>query len=108
MNVVDNILYQCRFQAPALALGAPGSAFSRVSYQRLETLIHNVSRNAANLGLMRGQVVALFISDPVRHAVILLGLTRLGVITFSGRNPRFPDDLKVAAVITDIAFPYQA
>src|SRR5262245_35585638 len=108
MNIVDNILYQCRFQAPALALAAPGTALSRVSYRRLEMLIHNVSRRAAAFGLARGHVVALFIKEPVLHAAILLGLTRLGVATVSGRNPELPAVLKIAALITDLNFPYQA
>ena len=108
MNIVDNILYQCRYHAPVAAMGAPGTALNVVSYGRLERFIHNVSRKAVATGLSRGQIVAIFVMDPVLHAVIILGLTRLGVITLSGRNPRLPRELGVAALITDTDFPYEA
>ena len=42
------------------------------------------------------------------HAAIILGLTRLGVITLSGRNPRLPKELRIDALLTDSAYPYEA
>ena len=92
---------------PALALAAPGHSRSLLSYGRLEQHIYGVSRKASELGLARGQIVAVFVMDPILHAVILLGLTRLGVITLSGRNPNLPRSLKIAALITDTSYPYQ-
>jgi acyl-CoA synthetase (AMP-forming)/AMP-acid ligase II len=108
MNIVDNILHQCRCHAPVVAMGAAGTTFNVVSYGRLERFIHNVSRKAVALGLSRGQIVAIFVMDPVLHAAIALGLTRLGVITLSGRNPMLPKELGIAALITDTDFPYEA
>ncbi|MGH7916997.1 MAG: class I adenylate-forming enzyme family protein, partial [Candidatus Binataceae bacterium] len=38
----------------------------------------------------------------------LLALTRLGVVTLSGRNPVLPPELAVSTVMTDIVYPYAA
>ncbi len=108
MNVVEPILFQCRTNSPAPAICAPGTEFHLVSYARLERFIHNVSRKAIELGLAPGQIVALYVVDPTLHAALILGLTRVGVITLSGRNPDLPKELSVAALITDTAFPYVA
>jgi hypothetical protein len=35
---------------------------------------------------VRGNVVALFIKDPILHAVFILGLTKLGIVTVSSRE----------------------
>jgi acyl-CoA synthetase (AMP-forming)/AMP-acid ligase II len=100
MNFVDPILFQCRLNAPALAIGAPGEALDLVSYGRLERFIHNVSRVAHRVGLERGQTVAIRIADNVLHAAIILGLARLGVVTASAYG-RMPEELRVDAVIAD-------
>jgi acyl-CoA synthetase (AMP-forming)/AMP-acid ligase II len=88
-------------------MGAPGTSLPVVSYGRLELFIHNVSRRAVALGLSRGQIVAIFVMDPVLHAAVVLGLARLGVITLSGRNPMLPKELRIAALLTDTDFPYE-
>ena len=108
MNIVDPILFQCRSNSLAPAICAPGTEFNLISYGRLERFIHNVSRKAVELGLVPGQIVALFVADPILHAVIILGLMRVGIVTFSGRNPELPKEIPVAALITDAAFPYVA
>jgi acyl-CoA synthetase (AMP-forming)/AMP-acid ligase II len=108
MNIVDLILFQCRFSPPAAAICAPATEFNLVSYARLERFIHNVSRKALGLGLSRGQTVAIFVADPILHAAIILGLMRLGIITASGQNPQLPGELSVSAVIADTGFPYRA
>ena len=102
MNFVDPILFQCRLNAPALAIGAPGEALDLVSYGRLERFIHNVSRVAHRVGLERGQTVAIRIADNVLHAAIILGLARLGVVTASAYG-RMPEELRIDAVIADEA-----
>jgi acyl-CoA synthetase (AMP-forming)/AMP-acid ligase II len=79
-----------------------------MSYARLERSLNNVGRRALAAGLERGDIVALFITDPIVHAVAMLVLTRMGIITLSGRNPRLPPELDIEAVITDNPFPYQA
>jgi acyl-CoA synthetase (AMP-forming)/AMP-acid ligase II len=102
MNFVDPILFQCRLNAPALAIGAPGEALDLVSYGRLERFIHNASRVAHRVGLERGQTVAIRIADNVLHAAIILGLARLGVVTVSAYG-RMPEELRIDAVIADEA-----
>jgi hypothetical protein len=47
VNIVNPILFQCRQNAPAAALCAPGAFYNVVSYARLEHFIHNVTRAAA-------------------------------------------------------------
>jgi acyl-coenzyme A synthetase/AMP-(fatty) acid ligase len=108
MNIIEPILFQCRNNPPGAALAAPGTHFNVISYARLERSIHNICRKALALGLARGNIVAVFVNDQALHALILLALTRLGVITFSGRNPKLPPEPRVNALITDSTFPYQA
>jgi acyl-CoA synthetase (AMP-forming)/AMP-acid ligase II len=108
LSIVDNILYHCRHQAPALALCAPGSTLHLVSYARLERFIHNVSRKAAAAGLARGQIVALLVADPILHTALILGLARLDVVTLSSHDLKLPQELRIAAVIADRPTSYHA
>src|SRR5712672_266873 len=101
MNIVDLVLYQCRQRPPAPALCAPGSDLNVVSYARLERFIHNISRRGRALGLARGDVAAIFIRDPILHIAFILGLSRIGVVTLSARNPNLPKELHVAAAISE-------
>jgi acyl-CoA synthetase (AMP-forming)/AMP-acid ligase II len=105
MNIVDPILFQCRYQPPAAAICAPGKGIGLISYGRLEQFIHNIGRRALTLGLSPGNIVAILIEDPIFHAAIVLALTRLGIVTFSTRGEKFPDELKVDAVISDKPLP---
>jgi acyl-CoA synthetase (AMP-forming)/AMP-acid ligase II len=105
MNIVDPILFQCRYQPPAAAICAPGTGIGLISYGRLEQFIHNIGRRALTLGLSPGSIVAILIEDPIFHAAIVLALTRLGIVTFSARGEQFPDELKVDAVISDKPLP---
>jgi acyl-coenzyme A synthetase/AMP-(fatty) acid ligase len=108
VNIVEPFLYQCRHNAHVAALCVPGAPDALISYGRLARLMHNVSRTALRLGLARGNIVAIFVNDPILHAAIILGLARLGVITLSGRSPNLPRELPIDALITDSFFPYQA
>jgi acyl-coenzyme A synthetase/AMP-(fatty) acid ligase len=105
MNIVDPILFQCRCQPLALALCAPGSSFGPVTYGRLEPFIHNVGRKAREHALVRGNVVALFIKDPILHAVFILGLTKLGIVTVSSRELELQTGLRVDASFADSSYP---
>ncbi len=108
MNIIAPLFYQCHYNAHVAALCVPGTPDTLVSYGRLARLINNASRKALQLGLAPGQVVAIFVNNPILHTVITLGLLRLGVVTFSGRNPELPRELRVDALITDSFFPYRA
>ncbi|MPZ40567.1 MAG: AMP-binding protein [Rhizobiales bacterium] len=105
MNIVDPILFQCKLNPPAAAICAPGTTFNVVSYGRLERFIHNVSRVGLSLGLEAGQIVAISVKDTIFHVAIILGLTRLGVITLSASELNLPKELRVDAVVTDTPRP---
>lgn len=106
MNIVDHILFQCRFHPPTAAICAPGTGIGLISYGRLEQSIHNISRRVISLGLSPGNIVAIYIDDPIFHAAVVLAFSHLGIITFSGRPQKFPTELHVDAVIVDSAPPF--
>lgn len=105
MNIVDPILFQCRWQPFDLALCAPGTMFGPVTYGRLERIIYSVGRKATEHGLERGKVAALFIKDPILHVAFILGLAKIGVVTVSGRDLSLPKQLHLDAIFADS--PYQ-
>jgi acyl-coenzyme A synthetase/AMP-(fatty) acid ligase len=100
MNIVDPILFQCKYHPPAAAICTPGSGQNLISYARLERLINNASRMAVAGGLRRGNTVAIFIEDAILNAAVVLGLTRIGVVTLAGR-PDLPKDLAIDAIVAD-------
>ena len=93
MNIVDPVLFQCRQSPAAPAICAPGTMLNVVSYGRLERFIHNIGRRALAHGLKRGDVVAVFMADPIFHAALVLGLTALGIVTLTGRSVQLPTDV---------------
>jgi acyl-CoA synthetase (AMP-forming)/AMP-acid ligase II len=103
MNIVDPILFQCRINRPRVAIGAPGTSLNLLSYGRLERFVHNAGRAGHSLGLEPGQVVAVSVKDKILHASIVLGLTRLGVITLSVDEETWPQELRVDALVSDRA-----
>jgi len=108
MNIIDPVIYHCRLNPTEAALAAPGTTLNIMSYGRLERSINSICRKALALGLTRGNIAALFIEDRLLHALMILALTRLGIVTVSGFNPKLPTGVPVKAVITDIDFAYQA
>jgi acyl-CoA synthetase (AMP-forming)/AMP-acid ligase II len=103
VNILDPILYQCRINPALPALCAPGTPLNIVSYGRLARLIDSVAVRAQAHGLKSGMTVAILCGDPITHAVLVLGLTRLGAVTLSARDLRLPAECQIAAVITDAA-----
>jgi acyl-CoA synthetase (AMP-forming)/AMP-acid ligase II len=100
MNIIDPILFHSRHDPEALALCAPG--VDLVTYERLHKSINNVARRASALGLKPGQIVALFLPQrPIIHAVLVLGLARLGVVTASLGTRSLPKSLRVDTVVSD-------
>ena len=106
MNVVDAVLFQCKLQPPAPAMCAPGKGLGLVSYGRLARFIYNIARRARGVGLTRGDVVAIFIDDPILHSAFILGLTYAGIVTLSGRSAELPKELKINAAVSDSARPF--
>jgi acyl-coenzyme A synthetase/AMP-(fatty) acid ligase len=101
MNIVDPILYQCRHRPSVAAICCPGSKLNLISYGRLVHFINNIGRHALANGIKRGEVAAILVADKILHAAIILGLTRLGVITVSARHEKLPKELGVDVAITD-------
>jgi acyl-coenzyme A synthetase/AMP-(fatty) acid ligase len=100
MNVVDPILFQAKINPDGVAICTPGAGMEAVTYGNLAHMMNNVGRTALALGLTRGNVVAISIKDQILHAAIMLGLTRLGIITVSP-GAAIPAELGVQLLITD-------
>src|SRR5665213_17137 len=106
MNIVDPILFQCSRQPPAAAICVPGPGIGLISYRRLAQFIHHITRRLQLLGLPRQSVVAISIQDVIFHVIVILALTRLGVITVSLREEDNSIPIKVDALITDKKSPF--
>ncbi|MGH7916996.1 MAG: class I adenylate-forming enzyme family protein [Candidatus Binataceae bacterium] len=107
MNIVEPILFHCRMTPDAPAVCVPGSKSEMITYGQLERYINNVSVAGLSLGLAPGDVIGIHVGDKVLHVAIILGLTRIGVVTFTCRSAAVPAMLKARAVLTDNpqAFP---
>ena len=86
MNIVEPIFAQCRNKPSELALCAPGTEFNLVSYARLQHSVDNICRRIIAAGIAPRSRVGVVIDDPIFHAMILIALTRLGIITISGER----------------------
>jgi acyl-CoA synthetase (AMP-forming)/AMP-acid ligase II len=84
VNVIEPIFVQCRNKPSELALCAPGTAFNIVSYARLERSVNNVCRRIIAAGIAPRSRIAVMIDDPIFHTMVVVALTRLGVITIAG------------------------
>src|SRR5688572_2074913 len=108
MNIVEPIFKNCRGIPAEVALVAPGTEFNLVSYARLAQFINNVSRRIISLGLAPGMRVAVFIDDPIFHAITVLALTNLGIVSISGREKDFSWRFSLDAVMADKPFSFRA
>ena len=108
MNIVEPIFTQCRNKPAEIALCAPGTEFNVVSYARLARSVNNVCRRVIAAGLAPRSRVAVFVDDPILHAIMLIALTRLGIVTISGKNRNFAWRFEVDAIIADKPFPNRA
>ena len=105
MNIVSPILAQARLQPTALAICVPGAPQPFMSYGRLAASLNNIAHHALAAGLKRGDVIGIFVSDPVLHLTLMLGLTRLGIITVSTEGPQIPKEVGVNVLMTDAPIP---
>ena len=72
-----------------------------MSYGRLALVVNNVAQHASAAGLKRGDAVALQVSDSVLHLVLMLGLTRIGVVSLSAGVAKIPREVAVDAILAD-------
>jgi acyl-CoA synthetase (AMP-forming)/AMP-acid ligase II len=102
MNIVDAILFQARINPNGIAICTPGTAVECITYGRLARQIRKLGHVANGLDLEPGRVVAVCIRDKIFHAVVVLGLMRMGIVTISPpRAGKLPRELAVEAIITD-------
>jgi long-chain acyl-CoA synthetase len=106
VNVVDPILFQCRSNAAQPAICAPGDNVEAMTYAQLEFMLNALTRAVLALGLQRGQVVGVLIGNKILHAVLLLALARIGVVTVSCRGRSLPKELGAVAVMTETPEPF--
>jgi acyl-coenzyme A synthetase/AMP-(fatty) acid ligase len=105
MNIVEPIFIHCKNKPAEVALAAPGTEFNVVSYGRLARSINNVCQRVISAGLGPRSRVAVFIDDPIFHAIMLIALTRLGIVTISGKEKDSLWRFQVNAVIADKPLP---
>jgi acyl-coenzyme A synthetase/AMP-(fatty) acid ligase len=107
MNIVEPIFLHCKGKPADVALVAPGTDFNIVSYARLGRLVNNVCQRVISAGLVPRNRVAVFLDDPIFHAIMLIALTRLGIVTISGKGKDSSWRFQVNAIIADKPFPSQ-
>jgi len=107
MNIVEPIIFQSKINPNNIAICTPGTAMDFVTYAGLARIMESVGGVALSLGLARGHIVAIYVSDTIFHAALILGLTRLGIITVSARTPRLPKELGVHATIASKLEPFE-
>ena len=101
MSIIDGFLLHAKHQPTAPAICAPGWNFNIVSFGRLLLFVNNVATHALAAGLKRGDVAAIFAKDPIFHWALILGLTRIGVVSLSVHNPNLPAGFRIDAILTD-------
>jgi acyl-CoA synthetase (AMP-forming)/AMP-acid ligase II len=104
MNITEPILFQARYQPGAPALCVLGKHV--VSYAVLRSQMNNVARRAIASGLKRGSIVALSTDDPMLEAVLILGLSQVGITTLSIGMMLPSNGLKIDAVIGTTTQPF--
>ncbi len=107
MNIIDAFLLHAKHQPAAPAICAPGRKIGLISYGRLAACANNVAARALASGLKRGDIVAVFAGDPIFHWALILGLTRLGIVSLSTIDPNLPAEFRIDAVLTDTAVQFR-
>src|SRR5579859_1142214 len=100
MNIVEPIFAQCRNKPSELALCAPGTELNLISYGRLQRSVDNICQRIIAAGIAPQSRIAVLIEDPILHVMIVIALTRLGVVTVSA-NRTVHWSFKVDGIIAD-------
>jgi len=108
MNIVEPIFAQCRNKPSELALCAPGTEFNLVSYARLQRSVNNICRRIISAGIAPHSRVAVVIDDPIFHAMMLMALTRLGIITVSTTDQNISWPIALDGVVANRPLQFQA
>ena len=107
MNVVEPIFLQSENKPSELALCAPGTDFNIVSYARLRRSVNSLCRRLISAGIVSGYRIAVVIDDPILHALVLIALTRLGVVTISSQEQGLTWPIKLDGVIADKSYEFR-
>jgi acyl-CoA synthetase (AMP-forming)/AMP-acid ligase II len=103
VNILESFLLHAKNQSTAPAMCAPGWSYNLVSYGRLRLFANNVAKHALSAGLNSGDVVAIAVKDPIFHMALILGLTRIGVVSLSVHSPTLPTEFKIDALLSDVS-----
>jgi len=106
MNVVEPIFLQSENKPSELALCAPGTDINIVSYARLRRSVNSICRRLISIGIAPRDRFAVLIDDPMLHALVLIALTRLGVVTISGQGQGLTWPIKLNGVIADKPYEF--
>jgi 2,3-dihydroxybenzoate-AMP ligase len=101
MNIVEPIFAQCRNKPSELALCAPGTEFNLVSYVRLQRSVDNICRRIIAAGVAPTSRIAVVIGDPILHVMVVIALTRLGIITISANDGNEAWPIALDGVVAD-------
>lgn len=101
MTIIDGFLLHAKHQPTAPAICAPGWNYNIVSYGRLLFLANNAAAHALAAELRQGHVVCICVADPIFHWALILGLTRIGVVTLSSHGASLPVALRIDAILSD-------
>src|SRR5690242_9186136 len=101
MNIVEPIFAQSRNKSSELALCAPGTDFNLVSYARLQRSVDNICRRIIASGIAPHSRVGVTIEDPIFHIMVVIALTRLGIVTVAARGRQVQWPFRIDAVIAD-------
>jgi acyl-CoA synthetase (AMP-forming)/AMP-acid ligase II len=104
MNVVEPIFLQSDNKPSELALCAPGTDFNIVSYARLRRSVNSICRQLISTGIAPRNRFAVLIDNPILHALVLIALMRLGVVTISIQGMAWP--VKLDGVIADKSYEF--
>jgi len=105
VNIIDGFLLHAKHQPTVAAICAPGWNYDIVSYGRLLVFANNAAAHALAAGLKRGNVVGIFARDPIFHWALFIGLTRVGIISFSLHDTNVPTGFAIDAVLAEAPIP---
>jgi len=101
VNIIDGFLLHAKHQPTVAAICAPGWNYNIVSYGRLLVFANNAAAHALAAGLKRGDVVGILARDPIFHWALVLGLTQVGIVSFSLHDANVPAGFRIDAVLSE-------
>ncbi len=106
MHVLDALTYHARVCPNDIAVIHRGG---HSSFAELHNSVIAVSARLRHAGLQPGQVLAIYVADPLLHLVLILGAMREALPSFSG-HPNFdpPPGVAIAAYACDRQAPFMS